>query len=171
MNIFVTSPCPVKSAVDLDDRRVIKMILESAQILSTAIFVRSGMLYQDIYKPTHQKHPCTIWATTSLGNWQWLYCHMSALCEEYTFRYGKVHKSSFLMPKLLDYKNLCNFEGELTPFANCTRSESLGVDFREVKDVHHAYKLYMCAKYSSNPQRTNWTNRSAPEWFRDLQSF
>jgi hypothetical protein len=165
MNIFATSPCPVTSAIELDDKRVVKMVLESAQILSTTVYLLSGMLYLDIYKPTHMKHPCTIWAASSLKNWEWLYLHMQALCDEYTFRYDKIHKSSFLMEKFLQYKTFCNLQGELTPFANCTRSEVLCVDFRNVLDVHDAYKLYMCAKYSSNLEKTRWTRRGAPDWF------
>jgi Pyrimidine dimer DNA glycosylase len=165
MNIFATSPCPVVSAIELDDKRVVKMVLESAQILSTTVYLLSGILYTDLYRPTHAKHPCTIWACASLKNWEWLYSHMEALCEEYTFRYDKVHKSSFLMEKFLQYKSICNLTGDLTPFANCTRSESLGVDFRSITDVHYAYKLYMCAKYFSNPAKTKWTRRGAPDWF------
>ncbi len=165
MNIFVTSPCPITCAVELDDKRVVKMILESAQLLSTAIHLRSGVLYEDIYKPTHAKHPCTIWACQSLENWEWLYQHMEALCEEYTFRYDRVHKSSFLMERLWRYRKIPGFEGSLTPFANCTRSEILKVDFRSMSDVHNAYRLYMCAKYSSNP--TKWTKRNPPWWFSE----
>ncbi len=165
MNIFVTSSCPVTCAVELDDKRVVKMILESAQLLSTAIYLRSGTLYEDIYKPTHSKHPCTIWSCQSLGNWEWLYQHMEALCEEYTFRYGKIHKSSFLMERLWRYRTIPGFDGGLTPFANCTRSEVLKVDFRSMIDVHDAYRLYMCAKYSANP--TKWTKRNPPWWFAE----
>ena len=63
MNIFVTSNCPKLSAQALDNKRVVKMVLETAQLLSTAIFINSTITYDNLYKPTHVKHPCTIWTT------------------------------------------------------------------------------------------------------------
>lgn len=60
-DIFVTDHCPRISAQALDNKRVVKMILETAQLLSTAIFINTNMAYDNIYKPTHLKHPCTIW--------------------------------------------------------------------------------------------------------------
>lgn len=66
MNIFVTDISPIVSAQALDDKRVVKMILESAQLLSSAIFINSQSIYNDIYKPTHLKHPCTIWTSVIL---------------------------------------------------------------------------------------------------------
>jgi len=59
MNIFVTSNCPKLSAQALDNKRVVKMVLETAQLLSTAIFINSTITYDNLYKPTHVKHPCT----------------------------------------------------------------------------------------------------------------
>ncbi len=73
----------VISAQALDSKRVIKMVLETAQLLSTAIFINSTIVYDDIYKPTHLKHPYTIWAPSTLGNWEWLLQHFMALCDEY----------------------------------------------------------------------------------------
>ena len=67
MNIFVTSNCPILSAQALDNKRVVKMVLETAQVLSTAIFINSGITYDGIYKPTHLKHSCTIWAAVNIG--------------------------------------------------------------------------------------------------------
>jgi hypothetical protein len=61
MNIFVTSTCPKISAQALDNKRVVKMVLETAQLLSTPIFINnSDIKYDNIYKPTHVKHLCTI---------------------------------------------------------------------------------------------------------------
>ena len=68
MNIFVTSNCPKLSAQALDNKRVVKMVLENAQLLSTAIFINSDIIYNRLYKPTHLKHLCTIWAAESLAN-------------------------------------------------------------------------------------------------------
>lgn len=166
MNIFATSPCPVESAVALDDTRVIKMILESAQMLSTAIYICSGHLHKDIYKPTHLKHPCTLWATASSGNWQWLYKHMDALCKEYTFRYKKQHSSGRLLDLLWSYHTKFLPEGGISEFVNCTKSASLERDFLSVSDVHLAYRMYLALKYASAERKPRWTHRGPPVWLQ-----
>jgi hypothetical protein len=164
MNIFATSPCPVECATALDDSRVVKMVLESAQMLSSAIYICSGKLHDDIYKPTHLKHPCTVWTTSSSGNWRWLHSHMEALCDEYTFRYEKVHRSSSLLEPLWEYHTRFIPEGNMSEFANCTRSESLERNFIDVSDVHLAYRMYMKLKYTSSSRKPRWTKRNPPEW-------
>ncbi len=85
MNIFASSPCPTQSALNLDDRRLVKMVLESAQLLST---IRGGP-----YKPTHINHPSTLWAKEYPENTKWLYLHFLALAEEYRRRFNRTHKS------------------------------------------------------------------------------
>lgn len=86
MNIFVTSLCPIESARNLDDRRVVKMLLESAQLLSTS-------LGGNPYKITHRRHPCTLWVSDHTSHAVWLYRHFIALSEEYTYRFSKTHRS------------------------------------------------------------------------------
>ena len=90
MNIFVLHKDPVIAATMACDKHVVKMILETAQMLCTAARALGS---EAPYGATHKKHPCTIWASTSQGNWDWLIRHGMALCAEYTKRYGKVHKS------------------------------------------------------------------------------
>lgn len=72
------------------DRHVVKMCLETAQILCTALHHHHGI--EAPYKPTHKNHPCVLWAAESQSNFMWL-AHLGlSLCDEYTFRYGKEHK-------------------------------------------------------------------------------
>ena len=143
MNIFVTSNCPKISAQALDNKRVVKMVLETAQLLSTAIFINnSDVKYDNIYKPTHIKHPCTVWAALNLGNWDWLFQHFVALCEEYSFRYYKQHASEKILPYLSKYRTYIK-SGAMTEFANCTRSEALQIDCKHIKDTCEAYKQYL----------------------------
>lgn len=107
MNIFVLDENPVLSAKWHCDKHVVKMILEYAQIMSTVwhdalsargqeAMLKSGM----IYKPTHRKHPCTLWAGDNSDNYHWLSQQAYALCAEYTVRYGKVHKSQAVIEAL-----------------------------------------------------------------------
>jgi len=90
MNIFVLDPDPIRSAEMLCDKHVVKMILESNQMLSTVAH-KNG--HDAPYKPTHARHPCTLWAGESRQNWNWLVRHSRGLCEEYTRRYDRIHKS------------------------------------------------------------------------------
>jgi hypothetical protein len=88
MNIFVLHKNPKVAARYCCDKHVVKMILESAQMLCAAHPEGTAP-----YKRTHYNHPCTVWTRTSLGNYKWLLKHAFALCKEYTHRYGKVHKT------------------------------------------------------------------------------
>ncbi len=88
MNIFVLSTDPWEAAIMQCDQHVVKMPLESAQLLCTAFPDGTAP-----YRHTHYRHPCGIWTRTSLANFLWLVTHGLALSEEYTFRYGRQHKS------------------------------------------------------------------------------
>lgn len=90
MNIFVLDTNPKLCAQYHCDKHVVKMILESAQLLSTALHVM-GVPHAG-YKSTHVSHPCSRWAT-NLRNWVWLRSLARHLGEEYNYRYGKTHKS------------------------------------------------------------------------------
>ena len=119
MNIFVLDKNPVLAAQAHSDIHVNKMIIESAQMLSTNYRILLGTeckvpsksgktmrrhwkldnetLEELVYKPAHFNHPCTIWARKTTGNWQWLYELYSALCDEYYYRRGKCHASSMFL--------------------------------------------------------------------------
>ena len=101
MNIFVTDPSPLKSAQCLPDKHVVKMPLESCQMLSIICSKKWGHGYGQLHrtngkpyktdKGAFRNHPCTIWAMEHRLNTWWLLRHAIALCNEYTHRYGKVH--------------------------------------------------------------------------------
>ena len=95
MNIFYLDKCPVKAAQVQYNKHVVKMILESAQMLCTAHHCY-GDKYQVEnvpYKQAHLNHPSTVWTRRSKSTYMWLYDHMMALGDEYTKRYGKTHLS------------------------------------------------------------------------------
>lgn len=110
MNIFVIDDDPIIAARSLCDKHVVKMILESAQLLSTAHHIIDGeelpavkgskkkrykhhSQYRDsiLYRITHINHPCTIWTRETAENYNWLFLHFMEMCKEYTRRYGKIH--------------------------------------------------------------------------------
>lgn len=90
MNIFVLDETPELSAKYQCNKHVVKMCLETTQLLSNAVLLNGG---HSLYKMSHAKHPCSIWTAESLENFKWLTRHGLALFTEYTRRYGKVHKS------------------------------------------------------------------------------
>ena len=92
MNIFYLDKCPVKAAQVQYNKHVVKMILESAQMLCTAHH-HYGNGDNVPYKKAHYNHPSTIWVRKDFYNYMWLYDHMMALGDEYTKRYGKTHLS------------------------------------------------------------------------------
>lgn len=158
MNIFVTDSCPQISAQSLDDKRVVKMALESAQMLSTALHCHDSPWKP--YKINHKNHPCTIWARTTRSNYEWLLSHLVALCSEYESRYGRRHACSALIPGFLE-SAISVPEGELTPFPNCTV-------FKDATDVIDAYRRFMLHKWNDLDVRApTWKNRLAPEWAID----
>jgi hypothetical protein len=91
MNIFYLDQDPVKAATKLYNKHVVKMVLESAQLLCTAHLLLDGDEANVPYKSTHKNHPSAIWARESASNYAWLYDHMMAIGKEYTRRYGKNH--------------------------------------------------------------------------------
>ena len=90
MNIFYLHSDPVKAAKLQYNKHVVKMILESAQMLCVAHHVYGNS--NDVpYKEVHLNHPSTRWTRLCRANYMWLYDHMIALGDEYTKRYGKTH--------------------------------------------------------------------------------
>ena len=94
MNIFYLDRDPVKAAQIQYNKHVVKMVLESAQMLCTAHHHYAELNYPMVevpYKKAHYNHPSTIWCRQSAKQYMWLYNHMIALGEEYTKRYNKTH--------------------------------------------------------------------------------
>jgi hypothetical protein len=92
MNIFVLDQDPYKAARYHCDKHVCKMIVESAQILST-VLRKKGFTDDILYKSTHQNHPCVLWVEKSYGNFKWLLDLLDGLLTEYGIRYNKLHKT------------------------------------------------------------------------------
>jgi len=158
MNIFVTNECPVKSAQNLDDKRVVKMVLETAQLLSTALRFYVGDSEADslnLYKTTHLNHPCNIWVRKNRSNFLWVVKHFEALCEEYSKRYGRTHACQSKLETFKDKLRVIPL-GELLPFANCARNKSLGLDFTEYSDIEYAYQLYLAHRWDTDKREPTW---------------
>jgi hypothetical protein len=100
LNIFILDTNPELAAQYHCDKHVVKMILESAQLLSTALYLELDRSY--LYKPTHINHPCNVWLRESFENIIWLIALAKALGKEYTFRFNKTHKSMDIINYIID---------------------------------------------------------------------
>ncbi len=153
MQVFVLDKNPKKSAKMLCDKHVVKMILESAQILSTVHWLQNTSLKEKTYKPTHVKHPCVIWANDSKKNYVWLLKHLKALLKEYTYRYNKQHKTKRLLTYLKKVP---------TTLKNKKRYFVLAMPEKyKQKDVILSYRDY----YSQEKKHfIRYTKRKKPSW-------
>ena len=122
MNVFVLDQDPRVCATYHNDKHVVKMILETAQLLCGVHHMTESNL--DIpYKLSHKNHPCSIWARKSLENYVWLCDLGMELSKEYTHRYGKTHKSQAVIEWCLT--NLPNIPevGYMTEQPNAMHNE------------------------------------------------
>lgn len=156
MNIFAIHSDPVRSALELADRHVVKMPLEAAQMACAALS-RHGFSAPWMYRSTHAKHPCTLWAGDTRANYSWLLDHGIALCIDYTIRYGREHKSLEILAGARAATRAIP-EGPLTAFA-----QAMPDAYRQ-DDPHAAYRNYLAAKYATWGTAARWTNAVRPDW-------
>jgi len=157
MNVFCTHPDPVISAANLCDRHVVKMVLESAQLLCTYIRVQYDRDDDFLYRPTHVNHPCSIALRDDPGYLAWTVAHALALCLEYTARYGKTHKSQAIIRQCIDVIN----EYESFDDPNADNAPLCMPDTFKCSDVYLSYRNYVAHKYDE------WRDAGRPARFKN----
>jgi hypothetical protein len=157
MNIFYVNENVKICAQSLDDLRLNKMILETAQLLSSAVLSINPDI-QGLYKKTHVNHPCSIWARQSYLNFFWL-CNLGkAYAREKYRRTNKVHKSLDIIELARDYSYLFSKTENFTIPPNCTT-------YKQIKSTKEAYKQYLSEKWNNDIRPPKWTNCNPPEWY------
>lgn len=165
MNIFATYSDPVKCAEVLDDIRLNKMLTETSQILSTSLHMQ-GLWQEGLCKPHNPGHPLMKWPNINPNNLNWLYAHFVALGNEYTFRTGKVQKST--AEKLPIIVSILNKKDDFTTafvspiFGNHARNTARGVDYSHIADTNLAYRLYLDARWKMDTIKLSWAKRKRP---------
>lgn len=181
MNIFYLDQSATVAAQYHVDKHVVKMILESAQLLCTAHRILDGIhtkidkttksgkvrnvvrysldnkLYDaTLYNTTHTNHPCAIWCRDNINNYMWLYELFVKLSEEYTYRYNKQHKTYYMLNDLLKTAPI-NISNE-----SFTQPAQAMPEKYRCSDSIQAYRQYYI-----NDKRSfaKWTKRNMPEWF------
>lgn len=155
MNIFVLDLDPRKCAEYHVNSHAIKMVLETAQLLC-GVHHTTNSQYEIPYKLSHKNHPCSIWARECYENYVWLCDLGMELCSEYTYRYGKRHKSQDVIEWCIINKPNIPTKGDITPFALAMPDEY------KVNNAVQSYRnYYVGAKKSLGI----WKNRPIPDWF------
>lgn len=179
MNIFYIDKDPVQAAQWMVDKHVVKMILESAQLLSTAHRLHDGREIEGksktgrkarrwvlddardavVYQATHINHPSAVWCRDSVENYNWLVDHFFALMAEYTYRYNKEHKCYGELSYLLQSPPHNLKARDMTPMPSAMADE-----YKISNDSLTNYRnYYRIGKVSMH----KWTNRQPPEWINE----
>jgi hypothetical protein len=177
MNIFYLHHDTAKCAEMHNDKHVVKMILEYAQLLSTTHrvldgtesvvltktnrkktrYVLSDEREHTLYLSTHTNHPSAIWVRQSYENYAWLYQLFVAVLKEYTYRYGKIHATARLLDALY------------MPPANIPK----GVGFteptpampEEYRVKNNSIQSYINYYVGAKQHLANWKKRTIPSWY------
>ena len=155
MNIFLLDNDIERCAQYHCDQHVVKMILESVQILCTALNTKG---FSTPYKSTHKHHPCVLWVGQSFDNFLWLKDLTQFLNDEYRYRFDKTtdHRSIEILRTLTRHRYA---RQGLTPFAQAMPDE-----YKVPGDAVKAYRNF----YIAEKQRfARWTRRSKPSWFAE----
>ena len=153
MNIFHLHKDPKICAEYHCDKHVVKMILETAQMLSTA-YQRHCGLDECLYKPAYPKHPMTIWVGDSIENYKYALMLGTELGKQYTKRYRKIHKSSNIISLLRGIGRAWNVEDnfpsvKFTPPPQCMPDEYKNEDYITAYRQYYIGEKKRFAKYTA----------------------
>ena len=161
MNIFFLSKSPKQAAERHCDKHVIKMIIESAQLLYSAHWILNPEgIRENAYKRTHVNHPSAIWIRDSLSNYLWLCSLAWYLCKEYQFRYGlhKVHKTEDHIIWLLQHPPVS------IPYVGLTVPPQAMPEQYKRENPVEGYQLYYIESKLKQKAIVKYTRREWPEF-------
>lgn len=181
MNIFYLDKDPQIAAQYHCDKHVVKMIVESAQLLSTAHRMLDGELYFEksknnrqlrrwllpdereevVYKAGFYNHPCGVWTRLNESNYAWLYSLFAFLCDEYTYRYSRIHETDKKLRTILSNHPVNIPSGKLTEPALAMPDECVR------KDAVSSYRNYYLTE---KVHILNWKVREVPYWVKESEN-
>lgn len=177
MNIFYVDSDPEVAARNMVDRHVVKMILETAQLLSTAHRVIDGEEYVGqsqsgrkakrwrlsgnadaiMYAATHINHPSAVWVRENSANYAWLYDHLLALGREYTYRYGRTHLTIDKLKDILkDAPQNIKQSNVMSKMPSCMDKQYI-VSLDPIVNYRNYYNY-------GKTDLLRWSNRPPPKW-------
>jgi Pyrimidine dimer DNA glycosylase len=185
VNIFYLDRDPYNAAQMMVDRHVVKMILETCQLLSTTHRILDGtkVTYDKyvngslppryrkatkwvlpdnreniLYSATHINHPSAVWVRQSNNNYNWLYAHFLALLNEYTFRYGKSHKCESMIDVLKTPPH--NIPVDYFTQPTCAMDKQYIISTDSVTNYRNYYK-------HGKSHLHKYTKRNPPDWLSE----
>jgi hypothetical protein len=156
MNIFFLDRDPKLAAKYHCDQHVVKMAIEYAQLLSTALVLTGSTTNEYVYKATHSNHPCALWARSSFEHWKWLWLLGHHVGNEYTKRYGKIHKSTRVLRNLPVPNNIADFGWHDPP-------QAMPDEYKDDDTVKAYRDYYLCDK----SRFCRWNHSSTPYWWEE----
>ena len=184
MNIFYLDHNPLLSAQYHCDKHVCKMIVEYAQMLSTAHRIVDGAMYIEyvngrrikrwalseedyddaLYKATHVNHPCNVWIRESKNNYAYVFDLFYCLLKEYTKRYNRKHASERLLTYLNVYPEGLKFKDGLSPkFRSSAPPLCMPEEYHQDDHVEAYREFYR--KDKAHFCKWNKSVDSGPDWF------
>lgn len=170
MNLFVTDPDPVVCAMNLDDKRIGKLLMECNQMMSLAIKSQwpeddgSYVFWETRTELTsgfsYLNHPVSLWVRQTRANFIWTLEHAYALANEFQHRFGHAHGSADRLPFMHRYSDVIP-EGRLTEFQNSAKNGEVDFTFLPVPD---SYRHYLAARWRTDKNAVTFTERHSPEW-------
>ena len=154
MNVFYLHEDPFTAAEQLCDQHVLKMGIESAQMLSTAHWLTGK---EAPYKKAHINHPSTIWTRSSINHYDWLVNHAKGIFNEYNKRYGKTHKTETVLAWLDENRPQLPNEGFVPP-PQCMPEEYKNSDTIKAYRDFYLYDKVMIKGLNYNRSAT------VPDW-------
>jgi hypothetical protein len=187
MNIFALSRNPVEAAHQMIDKHIIKMPTETCQMLHTNILYMQYVkehgeepqlkdlkafhlaTESELMKPAMLNHPSTIWARQTYANWNWLYEHGLALCDEYTYRYEKKHGTLDRILECIPYFDVVfehNFpKNRLQPVSIAMDDKYRIPNQMDIPNWEHVIESYRHYYLEGKWRIAEWRNNRRPEWF------
>ena len=156
MNIFYINTDPIIAAQELCDDHIRKMQIESAQMCSTAHWASGS---EAPYKKAHLNHPSTKWVRESIQHYKWVIQHGLEVCNEFTKRYGKYHKTQGVLEWLRDNEPSIPDNGFTEP-PQCIPDEY------KKSNAIEGYKTYYIEDKIKNKQLTYNKLNNTPEWIK-----
>ena len=160
MNVFYLDHDTKICAEYHNDKHCVRMVLEYAQLLSTAHrIIDRDLANRFVYKATHKNHPSAIWVRQNQSNYDWLYSLFVDLAEEYTYRYERKHLSYKKLKHILAYPPNNIEKGTFTQ-----PTPAMPDHCKIPGDSLSSYRRY----YKRNKKHiSKWTKRPIPSWFTD----
>ena len=171
MNLFTTSDNTKACVQALDDVLLGKTIIESAQMLSTAIHLNDKIVEkpEGIYKKYNANEEHNKWVRENQTNYKWTVHYLLDGLTEFHYRFGKPHDTWNVAKIVVQYEN--DFEqGEMTPFTRKFSKDTENFDeLMSMTNTCQAYQQYLCTKWRTKTTQGKspiWTKRGAPEFYK-----